>query len=380
MRRALASVVILGTVPLLIWAGCAVYGVDLLATGADGGGGPDAGADVDAGALGCIHAVPPSRPAADDPGGADTELVAAVSLIDFGLDAGASRSFDLDDRCTCPDPESCKPQSASTKHCDDDAGRDNAGGPLVAKFAALSSQFDPNGVNVRVGEGRNTLMFRVRHWNGLPNDTAVELAIFVSSGTSPTNDAGDGPPPKHDGTDVWGIDSASLVGGIAPPYVPTFVDGNAYVTGGTVVATLDFPLALGGGFASAFISLSGARVVGILEQRATGFAIKDARVVGRWGSRNLLTSLQVAQDPLNKGQYLCGNNLTYQTLRAEICKSADLATIPQNDNTGATCDAMSLEISLQTEPALLGPATTKAVDDGGVFAPCGASYTDQCGL
>ena len=137
MRRALASVVVIGTVPLLIWAGCAVYGVDLLVAGTDGGGGPDTGTDGDAGPLGCAHAVPPSRPSADDPGGADTDIVAAVTLVDFGLDAGASRSFDLDDMCTCPDKESCKPQSGAPKHCDDDAGRDNAGGPLLAKFAAL---------------------------------------------------------------------------------------------------------------------------------------------------------------------------------------------------------------------------------------------------
>jgi hypothetical protein len=280
--------------------------------------------------------------------------------------------------CTCPDKESCKPQSGAPKHCDDDAGRDNVGGPLLAKFAALSPEFDPNGVNVRIAKGDNTLIFRVRHWNGLPNDTSVEVSIFISRGTTPFDDAGSGPPPKHDGTDLWSVDSASLVGGIAPPYVPTYVDPNAYVTGGVLAATLDFPLALGGGYAATFISLSGARVVGLLEKQSNGYAVKDARVVGRWGSRNLLTGMQVAGDPLNKGQYLCGSNVTYQVFKSEICKAADLATIPQNDNTGAVCDAMSLVISFQSEPAQLGPAYTSAKDAGSP-APCGPSYTDQCG-
>ena len=379
MRRALVPIAVILAVPLVLWAGCAVYGVDLLVAGDGGGADAGAGADGDAGPQGCAHAGPPARPDGDDPGGVDTEVVAAITLVDFGLDAGASRSFDLDDTCTCPGPESCKPLAGS-KHCDDDAGRDNAGGPLLAKFAALSSTFDPNGVNARIGEGQNTLIVRVRRWNGLPNDTSVELDVFVSSGTAPQDDAGHGPPPKHDGTDVWAVDSASLVGGIAPPYVPTFVDENAYVSGGMVVATLDFPLSLGGGYAAAFISLSGARVVGVLEDRATGHAIKDARVVGRWGSRNLLTSLQVAGDPFNKGQYLCGSDLTYQTLKSEICKAADLATNAQNDNSGAACDAMSLVLSFQSEPATLGPATTATGVDGGAVAPCGASYTDQCGL
>jgi hypothetical protein len=315
---------------------------------------------------------------ADDPGGADTELVAAVTQIDFGLDAGASLSFDLDDTCTCPGPESCTPQAGAPKHCDDDAGRDNAGGPLIAKFAALTPDLDPNGLNPSIAAGNSTLVFRVRRWNGLPNDTSVELAIFASRGTSPYNDAGIGPVPKHDGADLWSIDRASLVGGVAPPYVPTYVDGNAYVVGGVLAATLDFPLALGGAYSSTFISLSGARVVGVLDKRTTGYAIKDARVVGRWGSRNLLTGMQVAKDPLNKGKFLCGDDPTYLTFKTEICKAADLASNPQNDNAGASCDAMSLVLSFQSEPALLGPAAT-SLDDGGNFTPCGATYTDQCG-
>lgn len=365
--------------PLLVWAGCAVYGAELLdaGNGADAGG--DAGADVtDSGPTGCGHARPPTRPSADDPGGADTEFVTVLTGLDFGLDAGASRSFDLDDRCTCPDEESCKPAPGAAKHCDDDAGRDNAGGPLLAKFAALSSQFDPNGVNTRISKGGNTLIFRVRHWNGLPNDTSVELAVFISRGTLPLDDAGVGPVPKYDGTDQWAIDSASLVGGVAPPYVATYSDVNAYVVGGVLTATLDFPLSLGGGYANSFFSLSGARVVGLLEKLAAGYHLKDARVVGRWGSRSLLTSMQVAQDPLNKNDYLCGKNLTYQTLKSEICKAADLASLPQNDNSGAACDAMSLSLSFQSEPAQLGPAVTGAAD-ASALTPCGPSYTDQCG-
>lgn len=378
MRRALASVATASAVLLLTYAGCAVYGADLL------GGGPDAGTDtggdvVDAGPTGCGHAKPPSRPGADDPGGADTEFVAAATSIDFGLDGGVASSFDLDDRCTCPDVESCKPQPGASKHCDDDAGRDNTGGPLLGKFVALSSDFDPNGINTRMTKGSSTLLFRIRHWNGMPNDTSVELAIFLSSGTAPLNDAGDSPPPKHDGSDVWSVDTASVIGGVAPPFVAAYVDGNAYVSGGVVVATVDFPLTLGGAYVGSFISLSGARIVGTLEKHAAGYVVQDARVVGRWGSRNLLTGMQVAKDPLNKTQYLCGTNLTYQTIKSEICKSADLATTPQNDNTGAACDAMSLVLSFQSEPAQLGPPVPVPASDAGPLTPCGASYTDQCG-
>ena len=364
---------------LLAYAGCAVYGTDLL------GGGNDAGADavaadvVDAGPSGCNHARPPARPNADDPGGADTELVAAATSVDFGLDAGASRSFDLDDTCTCPDKESCKPQAGAAKHCDDDAGRDNTGGPLLGQFVSLSPSFNFNGLNTRIKQGTNTLLFRVRHWNGKPNDTSVELAVFLSRTMTPVDDAGAFPAPQHDGSDAWSVDRASLVGGIAPPYVPTYVDGNAYVSGGVVVATLDFPLALGGSYSSTFISLSGARIVGVLDPQGSGYALRDARVVGRWGTRNLLTGMQVVGDPLNPGQYLCGSNLTYQTIKSEICKAADVTTAPQNDNSGAACDAMSLVLSFQSEPAQLGPVAADT-SDAGALTPCGVSYTDQCGL
>ena len=378
VRPVLASATVVASVLGLTYAACSVYGTDLV------GGGNDAGTDsgtadvADAGAPGCGHAKPPSRPTTDDPGGAETQLVAAATSVDFGLDAGASRSFDLDDQCTCPDKESCKPQAGAQPHCDDDAGRDNTGGPLLGKFVSLSPAFNFEGLNGRINEGANTLLFRVRHWNGLANDTSVELAIFLSRTTAPLDDAGTHPLPKHDGNDLWSVDSASLVGGIAPPYVPTYVDGNAYVSGGVVVGTLDFPLALGGAFSGTFISLSGARVLGQLDKRPTGYALKDARVVGRWGTRNLLTGMQVVTDPLNPGEFLCGNNPTYQTIKSEICKSADLTTVPQNDNSGAACDAMSLVLSFQSEPALLGPV---ALDnsDAGILAPCGVSYTDQCG-
>lgn len=372
MRRLRATATFLALGAAAVWA-CAVYDSSLLV-----GGGSDAGPDVDAGPDGCVGERPPPRPSADDPtSDPDLDLILAVSGVDLGLDGGARLSVNLDGKCTCPEVESCKPRIDAPKHCDDDAGRDNSAGPLLSRFALLSSQFDPTGVNKRIAEGGTGLLVHIRRWNGTPNDRSIELSMLTSLGTRPTSDAGDAgnPLPKHDGTDEWIAAASSLQGGSGPPYVSKYVDSNAYVAGGVLVGLLDFPLALTGGFSAAFLQLRGTYVIARLDKDSRGWSLRDGRMTGRWDMKNLLSSMQVVDDPLNPGQFLCGANVTYQALKKEICKSADIMSNPANDGTDIQCDAISLGVGFEAEPAILNGWQDNAKQGK---TPCGPNYTDTC--
>ena len=372
-RRTGAALGVLGAVAVG-YVRCAVYDTSLLLdASADAPASNDApiGSDASDGG-GCAHLLPPARPAADDPSDGDVDFVAVIAHVDFGLDGGVT-GYDLDRTCTCPGPESCTPGANASPHCDGDGGTDNSGGALVAKFAALSSQFDPAGANKSLQNGAGSLLVRVKGYNGTDNDTSVIIDVFVSNGTVPLDDAGNNPVPLHDGTDQWGVDPAS-VAGTPPPYVATHEDTAAYVSGGTLVGTLDFPLGLAL-LTPDFLQLHGAYVTARIVSTTHGLALQDGLISGRWDTHSLLTGMAQVVDPFDKTQHLCGTDLTYLALKSSICAAADITRLVQNDNTGAPCDALSLAIAFTAEPALLG----------GVYAgqpsptPCGASYTDQCG-
>jgi hypothetical protein len=355
---------------IIVLGSCAVYDSSLLIDASADVVPGEAGADVDP----CSHAEPPPRPAADDPTDAsDIEFVTVLTSIDFGLDGGVF-GFDLDHTCTCPGPESCVPQKGVTaKHCDDDAGRDNAGGGLIQTFSALTPQLSTAALDTHVGQGQFSLAVRVRNYNGTLNDTQIALAAFTSNGTLPLTDAGLNPVPKHDGTDQWGIDPLSLVG-TPPPYVAVNEDDSAYVAGGVVVASVAFPFGLGTTFGENFLRLDGALLVGAITKGPLGYSITGV-VTGRWDTRNLLTGMQGIKDPFNAGQFLCGTDSTYQAFKGAICAASDISRIGSNDNTGAPCDALSLALGFTTEPALLGPLYPNKIGT----TPCGATYSDQCG-
>ncbi len=341
------------------------------------GGAPDVAPVAEAGADGdtCDHAEPPPRPAADDPSdGGDIEILSALASVDFNLagDAGVI-GFDLDRTCTCPGPESCVAQSNGNPHCDDARGRDNSGGALIQQFSSLTSVLDATKLDQHIAQGLYSLVLRVRGYNGTANDSQVSVAAFSSNGTVPLDDAGTNPVPKHDGTDQWGIDPASVVG-TPPPYVAAYEDDAAYVSGGVLVANVSFPFSIGTSFGANFLRLDGAYLVATLAKTAGGYTLSGV-VTGRWDTRNLLTGMQAIKDPFNPGQFLCGTNATYAAFKAAICAAADIASESASDNTGAPCNALSLAVGFQAEPAQLGgilPSGTRPT-------PCGATYSDKCG-
>jgi hypothetical protein len=387
MRRfvALAALVVV-VLAGAAWAACSIYDPSLLAAGDDSGASDaadaekgdavssdaaDAGdaAQVTDGATDCALTHPPAAPAKDDPSDAgDLTLYLAMRTVDLGIrdDGGVPPPFgyDLDGLCTCPGPPDCV--SAMTT-CDQAGGIDNAGGALFRQFYQLGggSLFSQDAVNSQIAAGQATLLLRIRQYNGTPNDTQVELALYVSDGT-PVGDGGAPTPPSWDGKDVWTQDLDSLVVGTNPKYV----DPNAYVSGGVLVGMPPHyvvPLPLDA-YDLMNVDLSVGIVTGNLAKGANGWSIAGGILDGRWDASALLASLAYVHDPQNTNAYLCPSTNSYMGLKGLLCPALDITTGGAAPHT-QTCDAISLGLGFTAEAAVFGnktmSSTTTTCPDGG---------------
>jgi len=377
--RPLLAALALGGVGALYYA-CAVYDPSLLLASSDAGAdvGPpgDGGGDADP----CNHARQPERTGREDDGGPPPgELVFAVNALDFDVDGGNNElvGFDLDNACTCPGQPSCK---SSKPTCDDPRGRDNAAGLMLASLSSISDAFKVDAVNARFAEGTMGLLFRVRNYNGTANDPQVETAVFLSNGTAGAEDGGTPIKPKLDGNDVWTVEPKSLLGGIAPPYIPNpdNVDSSSYVVDGKLVASIaraDISFsAAPGGASSLQAELAGVVVTADLASDGKGgFTISHAILAGRWPTGRFLTALATVQDPLGT-DFLCGDSGVYASVKGMVCGARDITSSLQSDNTNAPCDALSFALRLSASPAKLGSVYAGAPP----VQPCGPQWTDEC--
>lgn len=359
---------------------CAVYEPSLLLATSDAGAdvGPpgDGGGDGDT----CAHARVPARTGREDDGGAPPgDLIFAVNSIDFDVDAGGKDlvGYDLDDVCTCPGQPSCKNAKPT---CDDSHGRDNGGGALFASFSSLSDAFKADAVNLRFQDGTMSLLVRVRNYNGTANDPQVETAVFLSNGTEGSEDGGTPTKPNFDGNDVWTVEPKSLLGGIAPPYIPDpdNVDTSSYVVSGKLVASISRALisfaAAPGGASSLTAELSGVLVTGDLGSDGKGgFSLSNLLLAGRWPTRRFLTALATVRNPIGN-EFLCGDSGVYASVKGLMCANRDITALPQGDNTNAPCDALSFAVRLTATPAKLGSVYAGPTP----LQPCGPQWNDEC--
>ena len=393
--RALAAI---GIGAAVLGLACnAIVGIDAATLGTDADAGPpsvdgsqlqdaespeaaaDGASDVvvaqdaaDAGS-GCNSAFPPPRPTVED-GTLDLEIDTALRSLDLGvvLDGGTPPiyGYDLDHVCTCfgtpPGPESCKARVVGATHCDEPNGRDNSAGELLRTFTEVTNgAFDPTSINTRVNQGAYGLVLRLRHYNGGMNDQAVELAVFVSNGTPLVGDSATPPAPAWDGKDSWTLDSDSVVGMQPQPDggmldVPSFVDVNAYVAGGVLVASVDFPLTLGGGNSGVLtLQLTGSAITANVVAQGSSYRLDNGVLAGRWATAKLLASLGATSNPLPPGGFICPGTAFYNTVKSYICKGADIFVDPTATDPTQPCDAISIGMGFTAYPAVLGPVTSK---------------------
>ena len=329
---------------------------------------------------GCVRALPPPRPASDGPEGEGTiDVINAVRSLDVGAETDAglmtASSYDQDGVCTCPGASSCTPPDGGSPVCDEDAGGDNAGGELFAKLAQFPGVGADPSITQYIVDGEYGMLLEVSSYNGGADDTSVTVGFFVSNGTE-VDDAGARIPPTFDGNDVWTVDP-SEVGNAMPPYVAKVFDLDAYVSGGTLVAKVPdgFPMRVG----QLTMTLDAAHLTARIVKDAVGYHLEDGRVFGRWPSGALLMSLAVLRDPTittspNPG--VCGASPVYAAIKNLVCNSdLDITSSPDNDNTGAPCNAISMSVRFTTAMAKLGPIASPTPKDP---RDCPVPWVDDC--
>lgn len=334
----------------------------------------DAAADADAAV--CNHAVPPERPTTPD--GPNTPgLVFAFDSVRFDTgeqEGGAPKpkSLDLDRTCTCDEPrlepESCiAPDAGATKRvCDGIDGRDNAAGPLLAAAASAGDNFGPAAFEGQVRAGVFNVIVSLQGWNGLPDDPAVVVGVQLSGGTDDEPGDAGRTKPRFDGTDVWSVTPASVLGGgdlvgtdcrtLKTTCIPTRSDAMAYVRDGMVVAHLDLALPVVTSTSSFVLEFVAATVTATMVKEGDHFRVVG-EIAGRWPIDRLLPSLARIPNPLNPGHALCATDAgmqIYEVAKKTACDALDLTANPALDNKNVRCDAISNSISFTGVTAVIG--------------------------
>ncbi len=387
-------------------ASCLVDGFELVPSASGGGGGAGAGAGGAAeggagGSGGCTSATWPDPPPQPDPGVDDVDFVAAIRSIDFGEGApdlseeGPRVGYDLDGRCTCRGAgSSCqRPAFATATDCDGPGGVDNAGARLFALVAPFAKDLSSAYQSELADKGGWSLLVRVSEYNGKANDSAVRTALYPSPGIEADPCWPPGMAPVWDGNDPWPIDVASLedpaggAGGGAggDPGAcegvlgydydkPRYVDTKAYVTGGVLVASLpELGLVLSGDTKTTVVKLTAGFATGRLQKSAVGWRITDGVLAGRWPTKEIFAAIGGL---VSNGGPVCTDDGVYSALKQKACTFVDIASALGGPTT--ECDALSLAMGFQAEPAKLGIAWQRTAS----VSPCPPETNpenDSCG-
>ncbi len=337
----------------------------------------DAGADAGADAEGvdpCRSQGIPTVPTDAAPGG-DISVVFALRSLDFGIDGGAPVGLNLDNRCTCPGPGSCRALGAVP--CDQERGIDNGSRDLLAQVFRLGV-LNQSLINDALQAGYFGALVQVDGWNGEPDDAHVNVQVFASQGF-------EGPvgrsQPVFDGNDVWTVDDVSVKTSVdgGPPYVGVAFDNTAFVAGGSLVGTLSFPVIVGSSFGQRVrINVSDGRLFATIRaEKGTGdagvqYSLRGI-LAGRWPASELLGSLASLSDPT--GTPVCGDSGVYRQVKDLVCTSLDIPATGSNDDLGQSCSAVSLGAKFVAVNAKLGSQKPQPDAGGG----CGPTWSDNCG-
>lgn len=293
----------------------------------------------------------------------DVEFTTALRRIRLKYSAdGGPLGLDLDRYCSCQgEPPSCiAPEGQDPAlSCDRAEGRDNQVSDVFRIIEAVLL-FPPEGDQLSdlysefANLGRWTIVVRVVGYNGLPNDDNVRVEWYPSGGT---------PSPQWDGNDTWPVVPSC----VTDAGVPLYVDNDAYVTNGNLVFAMT---------ESPFTATNGTNRLSVLVSDGTGSArivvdkngyhLADGVLAGRVKLDNLFR--MVADFRNHNGAAFCAdnNNLYWQPTREIFCRGLDIQVGSPQPN--KKCDAMSIAVGFDSEPAHLGNA--EVVDGGGVQMDC----------
>jgi hypothetical protein len=328
-------------------------------------------------------------------------------------DAGATdaaamipQGYNLDDTCTC-NPQglrtgpSCR-SAVIDGGCDFPRGVDNAVIQVSQKYKAAGVDLDDTlAINKRIAEGVLTLILHVSDYNGQADDPAVGVGFLNAyGGDAPyaapddpfcnaqdaglgdagprdggARDAGDAGvrPPVWNGCDAWKVSRQQTVtapterGGV----VPAVRADTAFVRDGKLVARGNVPVRLNfGPIVLPINDLILTADVVLLDR--TGAKVKAGSPNAfRYRLENGIFAGRVRADEINfafgsvprvaGGPPICDPSdplsvFFYTQVRAEVCGARDVVLIPKFDNQSplAACDAVSVALPFDADPAYLG--------------------------
>jgi hypothetical protein len=339
--------------------GCALPSFTLVPPAPDAG--HDAGRPEPAG---CVIATYPDPPGGTDDGTA-IPMVFAIHSIDMG-DNGDTPGYDLDYFCTCIDDggPSCAGASPQiSTYCDAPGGVDNQAAKLfqLIELGFGPATFGSEFFSTEAGGGAWSLLIRLDGYNGMPDDPSVTVALFPSHGL--------GSVPKWDGTDVWPVMPASV--GDGGTSTPLFTSDGAYVSQGVLVATLpttQITLA-GSGPDTITVQLSAGVLTGKLTAVNGLWSLKGGVLAARWPIKQIFASLSSYRD--NDGNPICTDqSVVYGDAKSVICSDLDIL-VDGTQPKSAPCDALSIGLGFEADPALLG-----GVSDAGALTDGCSAATD----
>lgn len=321
---------------------------------------------------------PPPRPPESTEGPDTGEIV--VGLHRVVLDPPGSEwreiGFDLDHVTTVgPDfPTACTPRGSGTPQIDGVDGIDNVfGSDFYTLVSAATSDLEANArATQEVGNG--ALMLRVIGWNGTPNDPHVTVHVLQSFYAAPgaAGDAMPPPPPadpsasaaRWDGNDWFWVRADGLAGGDID--APLVSDDLAYVSGGTVVASIPdrVDVFFVTGMYTVRVRLSDALAAGLAPVEGEADLPGVVTIAGRWSITDLLETARNID--------VCPEDREYGLLRGQLDELADVRSRPETDNMGQPCDAISVGTTfVATRVRLAGIATAPSPIDYCALRPTG---------
>jgi hypothetical protein len=350
---------------------CSIFGPDPdRLDSASGTATPTKDAAAEAGpARACVPARPPGPPSNAPSSGSGTPFFTVFKSIEL-LDPDDPRGFDLDDRCTCPEPASCTGDKNGNA-CDTDGGIDNKFGQALRDIPGASSVANPQALGQHFASGASNIILYVAKYDGAADDDDVDVYLVRSTGTPPVD--GGPTPPRFDGNDPFDCVSDDAVRCDQGALTPSVKPEHGYVRGGTlVVPDANFVLSVIAGYP---IRGHGA-LTAKLETFPAGtdgtprFALKSGIVAGALPLGDLYTALALVE--LSPGQSICKNPSALAFLKNQLCVSRDSTFVPTGD-AGASCDAVSAAFAFEAVPFVPhAPATLPLV------TPCAAAAELQC--
>lgn len=326
--------------------------------GSEDAGSEDAGSDagdVDSGPTGCPLRRWPMRPSVAD--GSGMELVFALRnpVIDqtSGEDLWSNVGYDLDGTCTedAGDEHLCVPPGLPSPPLDgvaDDGGRgvDNViGSNLFPAIRLVQPDFIMDAQR-SMARG-DTLLIRIRNWNGEDDDPSVEAAFGQSIGGSGLRRADGMTTPQWDGLDEWSLSNENFAAG--NPNSPNIRDTAAYIRDRTLVFRIPDRETIFIPWTDTFslpMRLTDARFTGRISDDGT--RLENVRFVGRWAKSDFDAAFDAVGvcDPASRvGLDIAVNN------------NLDVRSAPDTGGVGVVCDAMSLAVGFTGLRAIWGPVT-----------------------